>query len=64
MKNGKGNFGFSYIKNMENFEAFLYTINLTSHPEFLKSEMLFTINGTLKSLLQYKLQYLSTLENN
>ena len=30
-------FGFSYIENMANFEAFLQTINFTIHPEFLKS---------------------------
>ena len=34
MKNGKGNFGFSYSKNMANFEAFHWCIKLRINSYF------------------------------
>ena len=38
MKNGKSNFGFSYIKNMANFEAFHWVISSSINLLFLKSD--------------------------
>ena len=55
MKNGKSNFGFSYLLNMANFEAFFYTINLILHPDFLKSHLESVLsNGRARGLKKSK----------
>ena len=40
MKNGKSNFGFSYILNMANFDAFCWVISSSINTLFLKSDVL------------------------
>ena len=54
MKNGKSNFGFSYIKNLANFEAFRWNFSSSTNPEIWRSGDFLTLSLRHPALKTHK----------